>query len=120
MNCPSCSSLAIKRNGHIHTGKQNYRCKDCGRQFVAEPTNKIISEQTKQLIEKLLLERVSLAGICRIAEVSHVWLQNFIGQLYQKQPDDLDAAIPTPEAMAAHLEDKFDAFAYDIAALKKR
>ena len=40
--CPSCNSLAIKKNGHIHNGKQNHRCLNCGRQFVLNPENKII------------------------------------------------------------------------------
>ena len=32
--CPSCKSKQIVKNGKIHNGKQNYRCRDCGRQFV--------------------------------------------------------------------------------------
>lgn len=119
MNCPSCSSSAFKRNGRIHNGKQNYKCKDCGRQFVANPENKIISEQTKMLVEKLLLERVSLSGICRIADVSPPWLQDFICTLYGSLPDNLNADFPTAEAMSDHLEGMFEEFAYDIAGLKK-
>ncbi|WP_420885327.1 transposase-like zinc-binding domain-containing protein, partial [Candidatus Protochlamydia phocaeensis] len=34
LNCPSCNSECIKKNGHIHNGKQNHRCLTCGRQFV--------------------------------------------------------------------------------------
>ena len=34
--CPHCHSMSIKKNGKKHKGKQNYRCKDCGRQFIAE------------------------------------------------------------------------------------
>lgn len=119
MNCPSCSSANIKRNGRIHNGKQNYKCTNCGRQFVEDPQNKIIADKTKTLIEKLLLERVSLAGICRIAEVSKPWLQKFIGQLYGQQPDDLHAYVPTAEAMAQHLENRFDELACEVSALKK-
>jgi transposase-like protein len=33
--CPGCGSPQFKKNGHIHSGKQNHRCKICGRQFVA-------------------------------------------------------------------------------------
>jgi len=32
--CPRCKSPKYKKNGHIHNGKQNHQCKDCGRQFV--------------------------------------------------------------------------------------
>ncbi|MCA2526215.1 MAG: IS1 family transposase, partial [Microcystis sp. M61BS1] len=46
---------------------------DCGRQFVINPTNKTVSDETKQLIDKLLLERISLRGIARVTGVSWSW-----------------------------------------------
>ncbi len=42
-------------------------CKECGRQFVEEPENRIIPDETKELIDRLLLEKISLAGIARAA-----------------------------------------------------
>lgn len=119
ITCPSCTSGNIKKNGHIHNGKQRYRCKDCQRQFVVAPTQRLISEPQKELINKLLLERISLAGICRTMQVSEAWLQEYIGDLYASQPDDLCADIPDGEAIQAHIADKFDEYAYKIAALKK-
>jgi hypothetical protein len=32
--CPRCKSFRYKKNGHIHNGKKNHYCHDCGRQFV--------------------------------------------------------------------------------------
>lgn len=119
MSCPSCSSNAIKRNGHIHNGKQNHRCKDCGRQFVLENSQKLVSAAQKETINKLLLEKISLAGICRVVQVSEAWLQGYVSELYAAQPDDLNAEVPTLEAMQGHLEDKFDEYVYQIGALKK-
>lgn len=66
LHCPACQSDQVRRNGHIHNGKQNYLCKDCGRQFVRESTKRYISEQEREMIDRLLLERISLAGICRV------------------------------------------------------
>lgn len=60
--CPQCGSICFKRNGHIHTGKQNHRCKMCGRAFVLNPDNYVIIEEQRMLIERLLLERISLRG----------------------------------------------------------
>ena len=60
MKCPECDSKSIKKNGHIHNGKQRYACSNCGRQFVEFPENTIIFDETKVLIDKLLLERLSL------------------------------------------------------------
>ncbi len=87
--CPECGSGNIKLNGHIHNGKQNYRCKVCGREFVLNPQNKIVPEETKDLIRKMLLERVPLRGICRVTEVSLPWLLSFIVEEYNKVPEDL-------------------------------
>jgi len=63
MHCPNCHSIHLIKNGIIHNGKPKSKCKDYGHQFVANPTHRRISDATKQLIDKLLLERISLAGI---------------------------------------------------------
>lgn len=119
MICPSCQSEKVKLNGHIHNGKQNHRCKDCGRQFVLNPSQKLISEKDKALIDRLLLEKISLAGIARTMEVSEVWLQGHLSDLYASCPDDLCADVPDQASMDAYLEDKFDQYIYEIAPLKK-
>lgn len=85
-NCPACQSKRIVKNGKIHTGKQNYKCKDCGRQFVESPEQKRISDETKALIDALLLERISMAGIARVSKVSEPWLQKYVNEKYEQQP----------------------------------
>jgi len=67
--CPRCQSPAYKKNGHIQNGKQNHQCKDHGRQFVDCFEQYLISNETRKLIEHLLLERLSLRGICRAVGV---------------------------------------------------
>jgi len=32
--CLSCQSEHVVKNGRIHNGKQNQKCKDCDRQFM--------------------------------------------------------------------------------------
>lgn len=32
--CPTCSSSQTVKNGHIHNGKQRFKCHECGRQFL--------------------------------------------------------------------------------------
>lgn len=91
--CPSCSSALIKKNGHIHNGKQNYRCLKCSRQFVLEPAQKTIDEKTKDLIRRVLLERISLEGVCRAFEVSMPWLLEFIDGLIAQLPENLNAEV---------------------------
>lgn len=88
-NCPRCDSNAVVKNGFIHNGKQNHRCKDCGRQLVENPENKIISSESKVWIDKLLLERISLAGIARVVEVSEPWLQDYANKKYESVPREV-------------------------------
>ena len=82
LRCVACQSKQVIKNGHIHNGKQRYRCKSCGRQFVYGATNKRISEATKAQIDKLLLEKLLLAGIARVSDVSETWLQGYVNKKY--------------------------------------
>ena len=91
--CPSCTSLLIKKNGHIHSGKQNHQCLACHRQFVLNPDQKVIDDSTRSLIGKTLLERVSLEGVCRIFDVSMPWLLAFIDEIVASLPEDLNAHV---------------------------
>jgi hypothetical protein len=38
------------------------------------------------LIDRLLLERIALAGIARAAQVSEQWLQTYVNEKYAKVP----------------------------------
>jgi hypothetical protein len=52
--------------------------KECGQPFVINPTNKTVSDETKQLIDKLLLEIISLRGIARATGLIWSCLQNYV------------------------------------------
>ena len=84
--CPRCGSHETIKNGSIHNGKPKNKCKNCGRQFVINPTNKTVSDETKQLIDKLLLERLSLRGIKRVTGLSWSWLQNYVNNKLSQIP----------------------------------
>ena len=92
LHCPICYSTKIKKNGHIHNGKQNHACNDCGRQFVLNPQNQI-TEAAKEKIDKLLLERLSLRGICRVMSVSLSWLMVYIVKKYESLPEYLNVVL---------------------------
>ena len=93
LKCPKCQSGVIKKNGTIHNGKQKYECLSCHRQFVENPENKVVSDDTKERIRRALLERVSLEGLCRIFDVSMPWLLQFMEKIYEGLPDDLNATV---------------------------
>jgi insertion element IS1 protein InsB len=108
--CPQCGSRWYKRNGHIHTGKQNHRCKVYGRAFVLTPENSVITAEQRVLIERLLLERISLRGICRTVGVGLQWLLQFMVARFQAAPEDLYAkpANGTPAVILQRLEAELD------------
>jgi IS1 family transposase/transposase-like protein len=81
-DCPDCGSNHIVKNGRIYNKKPKYKCQSCGRQFVENSTNKVISSPTKDLIARLLLEKISLAGIARSTGVSQKWLQDYVNNKY--------------------------------------
>lgn len=86
MQCPRCQGTQVVKNGTIHSGKPKWMCKTCRRQFVADPQQRRIPEETTVLVDKLLLERISLAGIVRSTGVSPRWLQDYVNKKYANQP----------------------------------
>jgi insertion element IS1 protein InsB len=92
LSCPQCGSSHSKPNGHTHYGKQNHQCLNCGRQFVEASQG--ITEADRAMIQRLLLERLSLLGICRLMGISLRWLLSFVAELYEALPDDLNLRLP--------------------------
>ncbi|MGX9727597.1 MAG: IS1/IS1595 family N-terminal zinc-binding domain-containing protein [Candidatus Electronema sp. VV] len=79
-HCPRsrCGAENVIKNGPIHDGELKFSCKECFRQFVENPSNKIISQETWNLVDKLLLENISSAGISSVIWISEAWNQNYI------------------------------------------
>jgi insertion element IS1 protein InsB len=92
--CPRCQSAKIKKNGKTHYGKQNHRCKSCGRQFVQDNRH-TIGGAIKGLVEQALKERLSLRAICRIFGLSLTWLQAYARALWGAVPADLGLSEAT-------------------------
>ncbi len=97
MECPGCGSQQIVGNGVTSSsGKQNYLCKTCRRQFVEHPEHYRIPQATCDRVDRLLLEKLSLAGIARVLQVSERWLQYYVcegsarsgGHSEKKSPSD--------------------------------
>ena len=69
------------RNGLTHSGTPGFRCRRCDRRFVAAPRTGPIPDVTKDLIRRLLGERMGLRAIARVTGVSRSWLQGFVNAL---------------------------------------
>ena len=104
--CPLCSSHHIVKNGRIHNKKPKYKCLDCGRQFIENPTKKYIDRSAERsrrsptildYIDKMLLKKIPLAGIARVTGVSKKWLQNYVNTLYSKVSSSTKSNFKTKE-----------------------
>lgn len=82
LTCPTCDSHDISKNGTTRRGKQNYKCRDCNRQYVEDPGWKPKDKDKLGLIDFLLLEKIPLAGIVRATGVSASWLQDYVHDGY--------------------------------------
>jgi insertion element IS1 protein InsB len=89
INCPTCGSKRFVKNGINKHLDQNHLCKDFGRQFVLDSILNQIPEQTKEFVNKLLLERLSY----RVTGVSQTWLMSYITELYSLVLEDLNLVI---------------------------
>jgi insertion element IS1 protein InsB len=66
-----------------------YHYHNCGRQFVDCFEQYLIADDTCALIERLLVERISLRGICRAVGVGLKWLLGFLVDCVEALPDHL-------------------------------
>jgi transposase-like protein len=83
--CPRCRCAHVVRNGKTKAGSANFRCRGCDRCFVADPKRNPITEERKDLVDRLLLERLSLRAISRATGISRSWLQGHVNELYREQ-----------------------------------
>ncbi len=83
--CPRCHAAHVVRNGRTKAGSPNFLCRGCDRRLVAEPKRGPITEERRDLVCCLLLERLSLRAIARAIGVSRAWLQGFVNGLYREE-----------------------------------
>ncbi|WP_375603647.1 hypothetical protein NOX90_03045 [Wolbachia endosymbiont of Anurida maritima] len=50
MECIKCSGRCVK-NGKLKSGKQQYKCKECGKQFVENAKKKYITQEEWNLVD---------------------------------------------------------------------
>jgi IS1 family transposase/transposase-like protein len=87
--CPRCHGTSIVRNGKKRNGTQNYRCTDCGRQFIADAqrTYRGTCSWITALIKRLLVRGGGIRDTAAILKVSvNKVLQTLAASDYEIQP----------------------------------
>ncbi len=103
--CLVCGSKHLIKNGSVHNGKPKHQCKNCGYQFVANPTKTTVLSETKQLIDRLLLERISLRGIARVTQVSWSCLQDYVNQRLAHTPHQIGISVKSPARLTIECDE---------------
>ncbi len=71
VRCPHCFGTNIKKAGlNTNKKKQRFKCETEKRHFTLKGKNWYVSAEQRQYIDRMLAERISLRGICRIVKVS--------------------------------------------------
>ncbi len=83
--CPRCHAAHVVRNGTLRSGSPQFLCRGRGRRFVTAPRKGPVSDERKERIRRLLLERLGLRAIARAAGVSRSWPRNFVNALDRDQ-----------------------------------
>ncbi len=70
--CPTCSGTNIIKNGKKQNSKQNYLCKNCGKQFIGDHalSYKGCHSKIKHRIELMLVRGVGIRDIAEIESIS--------------------------------------------------
>jgi len=91
-HCFHCQSKNIVKNGHNPKGKQQYRCKNCGRGGVLNPTVPYTEAEKEQIINAYY-ERPSMRGIERVFGVTRQTLATWLkkSRLRSSHPRDTRA-----------------------------
>jgi insertion element IS1 protein InsB len=95
MHCPKCpkglasrrNSAQNKKNG-FRRGKQSFRCKDCGCQYVQDPTPRAYSVEVKKLCLKMYLNGMGFRGIARVTDINHTTIINWVEESGESLSDE--------------------------------
>ena len=81
--CPRCGAAHVVRNGLTHSGTRpsGAGLRPAVRRHPEEGRSRAT---TKDLIRRLLGERMSLRAIARVTGVSRSWLQGFVNALFRE------------------------------------
>ncbi|MGG6265940.1 IS1/IS1595 family N-terminal zinc-binding domain-containing protein [Leptolyngbya sp. AN03gr2] len=77
MECPECGSTELQRNGHRNQ-VQCYKCKHCGRQFLASYKQLRYPEHTKQRCLRMYFSGMSARTIEKLTKIHHTTILSWI------------------------------------------
>ena len=101
-HCPDCGSEHTVKNGTIHNGKPKRMCKECGRQYTLGATKKSISDETWEMVFRMLEENISIMAIHRVTGISTSWLHVKIEEWANQGDERIEPPEDLDEKKSAH------------------
>jgi len=87
VNCPHCSSKRVKKNGKKPSGKQNFYCNDCKKQFQYEYSYKGACPKNKHLIRTMTLNGSGIRDIQRVLGLSIICILMTLRYWFKQIPE---------------------------------
>jgi transposase-like protein len=95
---PRCHATHVVRNGRLRSGSPQLLGRGCGRRFVPDPKRQPVSDAEKDLIRRLLRERMGVRAIARATGRSRSWVQTFVNTVSRDEtPWDPGLLTPPPK-----------------------
>jgi predicted Fe-S protein YdhL (DUF1289 family) len=110
MTCLTCGSHDLSKNSTTRRGQQNYKCRDCNRQFVEVPQWKLKDKDTRSFVGRLLLEKIPLAAIARATQVSDSWLQGYANACYGAVPKAAEVIPKAKGKLSVQMTDFWEVY----------
>jgi transposase-like protein len=95
MPCPRCCAEHTVKHGRSHHGQATRLCTDCRRPVVPDATQTVISPQTWERLDTLLLEKLPLAGMARVVDLAAEYLPASVNRQSAAVPRELQRRAPT-------------------------
>lgn len=86
MNCPHCGSQSTSKNGR-RGGRQNYICKDCGRQFLEAYCPRGYSHEVRQICIRMRKNGMKYREIERMTGISHNTIILWVRETHSPEED---------------------------------
>jgi transposase-like protein len=86
MQCPSCESTHIRKNGKKY-GKQNHICVNCSRQFIDFYEPQGYSEEIKRECLEMYVNGSGFRAIERVKKIHHTTIINWVKTMGKALPN---------------------------------
>lgn len=84
VNCPHCEGAKVKKNGVKKTGKQNFLCGSCKKQFQYNYVNQGADPKNKRLVISMTMNSSGIRDIHRVLDISITCILFILRTWFQK------------------------------------